>query len=166
MYDFVHSLLLLRLTPCLTSLLSVHCLSRCYNCGGLDHHAKECKLPPQPKKCHFCQSVAHMVAQCPLKAQQSSPGSQGKPSPQRGEEEEEQNHSPPPAPPTEADEWISLVDGVKQNRKCWTPIKTSHPLETNNAKRIYYELYYVPTDAVFLELPQVLRIRDIANEDC
>uniref|UniRef100_A0A8D2NSR1 CCHC-type domain-containing protein n=1 Tax=Zosterops lateralis melanops TaxID=1220523 RepID=A0A8D2NSR1_ZOSLA len=22
---------------------------RCYNCGGLDHHAKECKLPPQPK---------------------------------------------------------------------------------------------------------------------
>nr|QIQ08913.1 lin-28 homolog A transcript variant X2 [Ambystoma mexicanum] len=41
---------------------------RCYNCGGLDHHAKECKLPPQPKKCHFCQSISHMVAHCPSKA--------------------------------------------------------------------------------------------------
>ncbi|XP_076872651.1 protein lin-28 homolog B isoform X2 [Brachyhypopomus gauderio] len=40
---------------------------RCYNCGGLDHHAKECGLPPQPKKCHYCQSVMHMVAQCPHK---------------------------------------------------------------------------------------------------
>ncbi|KAB0357884.1 hypothetical protein FD754_002040 [Muntiacus muntjak] len=51
---------------------------RCYNCGGLDHHAKECKLPPQPKKCHFCQSINHMVASCPLKAQQA-PNSQEKP---------------------------------------------------------------------------------------
>ncbi|XP_078538775.1 protein lin-28 homolog A isoform X4 [Lissotriton helveticus] len=42
---------------------------RCYNCGGLDHHAKECKLPPQPKKCHFCQSLNHMVVNCPSKAQ-------------------------------------------------------------------------------------------------
>lgn len=41
--------------------------SRCYNCGGLDHHAKECSLPPQPKKCHYCQSIAHMVAHCPHK---------------------------------------------------------------------------------------------------
>ncbi|XP_041963596.1 protein lin-28 homolog A-like [Alosa sapidissima] len=41
---------------------------RCYNCGGLDHHAKECSLPPQPKKCHYCQSVSHMVAQCPHRA--------------------------------------------------------------------------------------------------
>ncbi|XP_035245537.1 protein lin-28 homolog B-like isoform X1 [Anguilla rostrata] len=40
---------------------------RCYNCGGLDHHAKECSLPPQPKKCHYCQSIAHMVAHCPHK---------------------------------------------------------------------------------------------------
>ncbi|KAB0378569.1 hypothetical protein FD755_010147 [Muntiacus reevesi] len=51
---------------------------RCYNCRGLDHHAKECKLPPQPKKCHFCQSINHMVASCPLKAQQA-PSSQEKP---------------------------------------------------------------------------------------
>ncbi|NXU81408.1 LN28A protein, partial [Oreotrochilus melanogaster] len=59
---------------------------RCYNCGGLDHHAKECKLPPQPKKCHFCQSISHMVANCPSKAQQS-PSSQGKPAYFREEEE-------------------------------------------------------------------------------
>ncbi|XP_067863156.1 protein lin-28 homolog A-like [Heptranchias perlo] len=43
---------------------------RCYNCGGLDHHAKECKLPPQPKKCHYCQSISHMVANCLIKAAQ------------------------------------------------------------------------------------------------
>ncbi|XP_061889708.1 protein lin-28 homolog B isoform X3 [Entelurus aequoreus] len=49
---------------------------RCYNCGGLDHHAKECGLPPQPKKCHYCQSIAHMVAQCPHKAPTPSAGSQ------------------------------------------------------------------------------------------
>ncbi|XP_023845016.1 protein lin-28 homolog A-like isoform X2 [Salvelinus sp. IW2-2015] len=67
---------------------------RCYNCGGLDHHAKECKLPPQPKKCHFCQSIAHMVANCPIKAQQSSPRSQEKPSSLKGDEEEH-GHSPP-----------------------------------------------------------------------
>lgn len=48
----------------------------CYNCGGLDHHAKECGLPPQPKKCHYCQSITHMVAQCPHKALAPAAGSQ------------------------------------------------------------------------------------------
>uniref|UniRef100_A0A3Q4BIK0 CSD domain-containing protein n=1 Tax=Mola mola TaxID=94237 RepID=A0A3Q4BIK0_MOLML len=46
--------------------------NKCYIC--LDHHAKECGLPPQPKKCHYCQSITHMVAQCPHKA--LAPGSQ------------------------------------------------------------------------------------------
>ncbi|XP_060725995.1 protein lin-28 homolog A isoform X1 [Tachysurus vachellii] len=68
---------------------------RCYNCGGLDHHAKECKLPPQPKKCHFCQCVSHMVANCPAKAQQSSPSSQETPFSLKGKEEMD-NYSPPP----------------------------------------------------------------------
>nr|XP_054413055.1 protein lin-28 homolog A-like [Pongo abelii] len=60
---------------------------RCYNCGGLDHHVDECKLPPQAKKCHFCQSISHMVASRPLKAQQG-PSAQGKPTYFREEEEE------------------------------------------------------------------------------
>uniref|UniRef100_A0A2K5JTE5 CSD domain-containing protein n=1 Tax=Colobus angolensis palliatus TaxID=336983 RepID=A0A2K5JTE5_COLAP len=54
---------------------------RCCNCGGLDHH---------PKECHFCQSISHMVASCPLKAQQGS-SAQGKPTCFR---EEEEIHSP------------------------------------------------------------------------
>ncbi|XP_013366243.1 PREDICTED: protein lin-28 homolog B [Chinchilla lanigera] len=48
---------------------------RCYNCGGLDHHAKECSLPPQPKKCHYCQSIMHMVANCPHKTVAQLPAS-------------------------------------------------------------------------------------------
>ncbi|XP_015283296.1 PREDICTED: protein lin-28 homolog B isoform X1 [Gekko japonicus] len=48
---------------------------RCYNCGGLDHHAKECTLPPQPKKCHYCQSIMHMVANCPHKTVPQQPTS-------------------------------------------------------------------------------------------
>lgn len=35
-------------------------IPRCYN-----HHAKECCLPPQPKKCHCCHNIMHMVANCP-----------------------------------------------------------------------------------------------------
>ncbi|XP_038617246.1 protein lin-28 homolog B [Tachyglossus aculeatus] len=56
---------------------------RCYNCGGLDHHAKECSLPPQPKKCHCCQSILHMVATCPHKTGAQPPSSsQGRPEPE------------------------------------------------------------------------------------
>ncbi|KAF4794629.1 Protein lin-28 B [Turdus rufiventris] len=64
--------------PCPSTSISLSLLGfRCYNCGGLDHHAKECSLPPQPKKCHYCQSIMHMVANCPHKtvSQQQQPSS-------------------------------------------------------------------------------------------
>ena len=85
--------------------------SRCYNCGGPDHHAKECQLPPQPKKCHFCQSISHMVANCPIKAQQSSPGVQGTALSLR-DEEEEQSHAP--FPPRESYDWS--IQGFSQSK--------------------------------------------------
>ncbi|KFR12756.1 Protein lin-28 B, partial [Opisthocomus hoazin] len=62
---------------------------RCYNCGGLDHHAKECSLPPQPKKCHYCQSIMHMVANCPHKTVLQQPrrgGTHGYSSPSYSQE--------------------------------------------------------------------------------
>ncbi|XP_042194543.1 protein lin-28 homolog A [Callorhinchus milii] len=87
---------------------------RCYNCGGLDHHAKECKMPPQPKKCHYCQSITHMVANCSVKAAQLQPAgsAQGRPdskppaspqptashSPSPTLEEETEQHSEAPSP--------------------------------------------------------------------
>ncbi|KAJ3608843.1 hypothetical protein NHX12_023373 [Muraenolepis orangiensis] len=71
---------------------------RCYNCGEPDHHAKECQLPPQPKKCHFCQSFAHMVASCPLKAQQAPAGLQGA-GPPRGGASPDQEEPPGQEPP-------------------------------------------------------------------
>lgn len=65
---------------------------RCYNCGGLDHHAKECSLPPQPKKCHYCQSILHMVANCPHKTAAQLPASS------QGRQEVESQPCPPTAP--------------------------------------------------------------------
>ncbi|XP_057579870.1 protein lin-28 homolog A-like [Hippopotamus amphibius kiboko] len=72
---------------------------KCYNCGGPEQHAKECKRPPQPKKCPFCQSFNHTVASCPPKAQQA-PSNQGKLA-YFQEEEEEEIHSPAVLPETQ-----------------------------------------------------------------
>ncbi|KAK3522482.1 hypothetical protein QTP86_014761 [Hemibagrus guttatus] len=78
---------------------------RCYNCGGLDHHAKECSLPPQPKKCHYCQSVSHMVAQCPHRGALSPCSSQDP----RQTRDDTHSSSPEDTPPT-SQRWRPLRD--------------------------------------------------------
>uniref|UniRef100_A0A8C1EP90 Lin-28 homolog B (C. elegans) n=2 Tax=Cyprinus carpio TaxID=7962 RepID=A0A8C1EP90_CYPCA len=90
---------------------------RCYNCGGLDHHAKECGLPPQPKKCHYCQSVTHMVAQCPHKRALSPSTSQD---PQRpstsAQSQEEGSRSGSSSSPEEASQRGSHSQRWKKSR--------------------------------------------------
>ncbi|XP_057346201.1 protein lin-28 homolog B isoform X1 [Manis pentadactyla] len=71
---------------------------RCYNCGGLDHHAKECSLPPQPRKCHCCQSIAHMLAACPHRAAPPPAREVGRASPPGPRDAP--GRSPPDAPPS------------------------------------------------------------------
>uniref|UniRef100_A0A3P8YIP9 Uncharacterized protein n=1 Tax=Esox lucius TaxID=8010 RepID=A0A3P8YIP9_ESOLU len=89
---------------------------RCYNCGGLDHHAKECGMPPQPKKCHYCQSIAHMVAQCPHRAQDPphpSTSTQLRPP----DEEERPGTSPLEGPSSSPEEPQSSQRGAPQRRR-------------------------------------------------
>ena len=38
---------------------------KCWNCGKDDHYARDCPLPPQPKKCFNCGSKDHLQADCP-----------------------------------------------------------------------------------------------------
>lgn len=41
---------------------------RCYNCGDLGNHiAKKCPHGPLPKRCHFCKSTEHLIADCPFR---------------------------------------------------------------------------------------------------
>ncbi|GFY48669.1 uncharacterized protein TNIN_246131 [Trichonephila inaurata madagascariensis] len=38
----------------------------CYNCGEFANHiAAKCSMGPQPKRCHNCKSVDHLIADCP-----------------------------------------------------------------------------------------------------
>jgi hypothetical protein len=40
---------------------------RCYNCGEFANHvAAKCHQQPQPKKCHRCKAVEHLIADCPF----------------------------------------------------------------------------------------------------
>ncbi|XP_015788739.1 putative uncharacterized protein DDB_G0272516 isoform X1 [Tetranychus urticae] len=40
---------------------------RCYNCGEFANHiAAKCNMGPQPKKCHHCKAVDHLIADCPV----------------------------------------------------------------------------------------------------
>lgn len=134
--------------------------SSCYNCGGLDHHAKECGLPPQPKKCHYCQSITHMVAQCPQKAlappsgsqdqhastSASSPGAAAGPYLCPPEEEERSGSSPLEGSSSSPEEPHTHRGPRTQRwRKYWTfssrsikhPSSTSH-LWTNGRSQILY----------------------------
>lgn len=39
---------------------------RCYNCGEFANHiAAKCTMGPQPKRCHYCRSEDHLIADCP-----------------------------------------------------------------------------------------------------
>ncbi|XP_055324357.1 protein lin-28 homolog [Sitodiplosis mosellana] len=39
--------------------------TRCYNCGQFANHlAADCTLEAQPKKCHYCKSSEHLMANC------------------------------------------------------------------------------------------------------
>ncbi|ELT95392.1 hypothetical protein CAPTEDRAFT_179303 [Capitella teleta] len=41
---------------------------RCYNCGDFGNHiAAKCPQGPLPKRCHFCKSSGHLIADCPDK---------------------------------------------------------------------------------------------------
>ncbi|RWS31344.1 uncharacterized protein B4U80_07004 [Leptotrombidium deliense] len=46
---------------------------RCYNCGEFANHiAAKCNLGPQPKKCHHCKAVDHLIAVCPLREEKKT----------------------------------------------------------------------------------------------
>ncbi|XP_072159216.1 protein lin-28 homolog isoform X2 [Bemisia tabaci] len=52
---------------------------RCYNCGEFANHlAAKCSLGPQPKRCHFCKSDAHLIADCPSKPEDKHDEKAGK----------------------------------------------------------------------------------------
>lgn len=48
---------------------------RCYNCGEFANHvAAKCSQGPQPKKCHQCKAVEHLIAECPLREEGKKSG--------------------------------------------------------------------------------------------
>ena len=40
-------------------------VSKCYNCNGEGHLAKDCSEPRKPKACHTCGEAGHLKADCP-----------------------------------------------------------------------------------------------------
>ncbi|GBN51117.1 hypothetical protein AVEN_241362-1, partial [Araneus ventricosus] len=45
----------------------------CYNCGEFANHiAAKCSMGPQPKRCHNCKSVDHLIADCPTRQEGTS----------------------------------------------------------------------------------------------
>ena len=49
----------------ITSTLPESVIGRCYNCGEFANHiAAKCTMGPQPKRCHYCKSEDHLIAEC------------------------------------------------------------------------------------------------------
>ncbi|XP_023215074.1 protein lin-28 homolog isoform X2 [Centruroides vittatus] len=68
---------------------------RCYNCGEFANHiAAKCTLGPQPKRCHHCKSVEHLIAECPLREEKKKGGGKAKngDSTNNNSSKEETNH--------------------------------------------------------------------------
>jgi len=54
---------------------------RCYNCGEFASHiASKCPQGPLPKRCHFCKSDGHLIADCPDRTISESSASSSMPS--------------------------------------------------------------------------------------
>ncbi|KAK8377181.1 hypothetical protein O3P69_013669 [Scylla paramamosain] len=50
---------------------------RCYNCGEFANHiAAKCTMGPQPKRCHYCKSEDHLIAECSQRPEKGR-GSEG-----------------------------------------------------------------------------------------
>ncbi|XP_042867473.1 protein lin-28 homolog isoform X1 [Penaeus japonicus] len=51
---------------------------RCYNCGEFANHiAAKCMMGPQPKRCHYCKSEDHLIADCPQRPEKSKGSDEG-----------------------------------------------------------------------------------------
>ncbi|UYV80883.1 LIN28B [Cordylochernes scorpioides] len=75
---------------------------RCYNCGEFANHiAAKCSLGPQPKRCHQCKAVDHLIAECPMRSDKKNNNNNGA---KNGDvtPQEERSHRPAASVETES----------------------------------------------------------------